>query len=90
MKPICQRCKKRLTLEPYLPGDPFMRVTGQSYLGTVCTECGWVECYKCRGRIGAPCSKCNGSVSAAFEHLFTQTSSQSAGKGDRWAFWGRG
>lgn len=70
--PTCGRCKKPLTLEDE-PGDPFGRrlkqTTGSCYLATVCKQCGWIECYKCRGKVGAPCSKCNGSVSPAYKRL---------------------
>lgn len=71
--PTCGRCKQPLTLEEDDPFDPFgqrmKQITGSCYLATVCKQCGWIECYKCRGKVGAPCSKCNGSVSPAYKRV---------------------
>jgi len=71
LKAICGRCKRPLEREPYGFSDPIQRMTGGCFLGTVCTSCRWVECYRGRGTVGAPCcSQCRGSVSPAYERLF--------------------
>lgn len=66
--PRCSRCGNPLTLEDSTAvplGLP------RSYLGTVCRPCGKIECYKCRGGVGLPCSSCAGAVLPAYQHLFT-------------------
>jgi RNase P subunit RPR2 len=68
-KPVCERCQKPLTME-----DPdafkIQHRMPSAYLGTVCMNCGKVECYRCRGGVGLPCSWCSGEVDGAFVHHF--------------------
>ena len=78
LSPICGKCGKSLRMEESIPGDPTQCLTGLSYLATVCKSCGWVECYACRGKIGAACSKCGGDVTPAFERLFVPTAPAAA------------
>lgn len=39
--------------------------------GPPCYRCANPECYKCRGGVGLPCSKCGGDVSPAYQKLFS-------------------
>jgi len=68
--PFCCRCAKPLELERQDLSDPLQRVLPMTFLGTVCKICRTVECYRCRGGVGLPCSKCGGDISPAYQKLF--------------------
>lgn len=68
----CDRCHRPLRAED---PDPVKLRLGmpRAYLGTVCTKCGRIECYTCRGGVGLACSKCGGGVDGAFQQYFLPT-----------------
>jgi hypothetical protein len=76
--PVCSNCGQDLERDRDLDQHACKRiidrtlldVSGGLYLGTVCRECGKVECYTCRGGVGLPCSACHGKVTPAYDKLF--------------------
>lgn len=75
LRAVCASCGKRLPRDADRDGSAIeaslLAASGGLYLGTVCGQCGKVECYSCRGGVGLPCSGCGGHVSPAYAKLFT-------------------
>jgi hypothetical protein len=75
---VCSTCRKPLQRDHSLDSGyglseierALRSYSGGLYLGTVCQQCGKVECYSCRGGVGLSCSNCGGDVSPAYSRLF--------------------